>query len=323
VLELDDSNKVTEPTPAELAAEAGDEAHADPMTLTRLDLIHNFRFPDLTVEEFELVKHDCHERGLNIFTGDVAAAVTKDERGRRKIDIITTIAAFRKIGERNGRERETSPQWCGRDGVWKDVWTSNEPPYMARVGVYRRGFEEPQFGDAYWDLCVQYVLTPAGELALDENQQPIPTDFWRRGGPFALAKCASAAAHRAMFAELGNLYTFDEMRPGVRVQPGAGSSNGGGGASGRRVRGTMLDPERVDNVDDVLIDDTTPTTEHGFHLELRELNFNKPAAREQLVRQMEARFPGIHQRNLVRFYALVLHTVRPNPQAWGAEADAA
>src|SRR5687768_7847426 len=49
VLELDDSSKVIEPTPAELAAEAGDEARADPMTLTRLDLIHNFRFPDLTV----------------------------------------------------------------------------------------------------------------------------------------------------------------------------------------------------------------------------------------------------------------------------------
>lgn len=317
LLKFDDSSRVAEPTPAELAAEAG--AASDAVTLTRLDLLHNIRFPDLTHEEFQIVQQECRERGLNIFTRDVAAVVTVDERGRRKVEVITTIAAFRKIGERNGRLRETLPQWCGRDGVWKDVWTSSEPPYIARVGVYRAGVEEPQYGEAYWDLCCQYMLTPSGEVALDENG-PVLADAWRKGGPFMLGKCASAAAHRAAFAELGNVHTFDERRPGVQREAGAGTVSG----RAARAGAVAADPGRVDNVDDILVDDSTPTTEHGFHLELMELNFNKPEARATLVRQMEARFPNLHQRNPVRFYALVLHTVRPDPQAWGAEAaDAA
>jgi phage recombination protein Bet len=106
-----------------------------------------------------------------------------------------SIDGFRVVAERTREYRgQTTPQWCGRDGEWRDVWLANEPPAAARVGVWRDGFREPLVRTALFRSYAQ--------------QSPL----WRNMPEVMLLKCAEAQALRAAFPnELGGVYTTDEM----------------------------------------------------------------------------------------------------------------
>lgn len=108
----------------------------------------------------------------------------------------TSIDGFRVISQRSGEyQGMTQEQWCGQDGVWREVWLDpKEPPSAVRVGVYRKGFREPIYGIATW----QGYSKKGGQ--------------WSYNGPNQLAKCAEALARRKAFPfELSGLYTQDEL----------------------------------------------------------------------------------------------------------------
>lgn len=67
--------------------------------------------------------------------------------------------------------------WCGQDGIWQDVWLSDEPPHAAKVAVHRGSTRYPAV--AHW---AEYVQTTK-----DGN----PNAMWGRMKANQLAKCFS------------------------------------------------------------------------------------------------------------------------------------
>jgi phage recombination protein Bet len=112
-----------------------------------------------------------------------------------------SIDGLRLVAERTGKyEGQTPAEWCGDDGVWKDVWLSSAYPRASRVGVYKTGRAHPTYAVAHWD---EYVVL---------NKQGKPSGLWPTKGAVMISKCAEALALRKTFPqETSGLYTAEEM----------------------------------------------------------------------------------------------------------------
>ena len=157
-----------------------------------------------TQEEIELFIRQCDRTGLDPFSRQIHALSRRQKVGERwvnKMSILVGIDGFRLVAERTGQYRgQTQSEWCGKDGVWKDVWLSDDPPAAARVGVFRQSFMSPMMRIALWSEFAP--LTKEGK----------PMSQWATMPALMLAKCAEAQALRASFPqELSGLYTADEM----------------------------------------------------------------------------------------------------------------
>lgn len=114
-----------------------------------------------------------------------------------KWTIQTGIDGFRVIANRRPEYGgQTAPEWCGEDGVWRDVWVDRKPPTAARIGVIRTDWAQPIFMTAMFREFTQ----GGGKWGTDG----MPAHM--------LAKCAEAGALRKAFPhDLGGMYTDDEM----------------------------------------------------------------------------------------------------------------
>jgi phage recombination protein Bet len=180
--------------------------HDEYFSREQIDTIKSVVCPGITDNELKLFSEVCRQTKLSPFAKQiyVTKRPTWDPDTKTKIPkmtIQTGIDGFRLIAERTGKYRgQTQFQWCGLDGVWKDVWLSPKPPAAARAGVIRSDFSEPLYRTARWDAYVQ--VKQGGE----------PNSMWAKMGPEQLAKCAEALALRTAFPqELAGLYTDDEM----------------------------------------------------------------------------------------------------------------
>jgi phage recombination protein Bet len=156
----------------------------------------------------------CNRLGLDPFAKQIYLIRRWDKRQNKHIaSVQVSIDGFRVVAERSRKYRgQTMPEWCGPDGVWRDVWLSNEPPAAARVGVWREGNREPLYRVALWRSYAQQ------------------SGLWNNMPEVMLLKCAEAAALRAAFPnDLGGIYTTDEMEqanghpppPAIDVAPEA------------------------------------------------------------------------------------------------------
>lgn len=167
-----------------------------------LDLIKETICKGATDEEFRLFVNQARTIGLNPLARQVFAIKRWDSTlGREVMSIQVSIDGFRLIAERTGKYTgQTAPQWCGEDGIWRDVWLAKQPPSAARVGVLRSDFKEPCYGVARFDSYAQ------------RKKDGALTAMWQKMGDVMIAKCAESLALRKAFPqELSGLYTSDEM----------------------------------------------------------------------------------------------------------------
>jgi phage recombination protein Bet len=143
--------------------------------------------------------HVCQRTGLDPFARQIYM-IQRDGKQVIQTGIDGMRLVARRAVDRNGETLSIgSPEWCGPDGVWRDVWLHDEPPAAARVTVTRGGGTFT--GLALWR---EYVQT---------KRDGTITMMWRTRSAGQLAKCAEALALRkACPQDLSGIYSDDEMQ---------------------------------------------------------------------------------------------------------------
>lgn len=163
----------------------------------QLKLVRETVAKGTTEAEFKLFIEVCRYRGLNPFARQIYAIVrSAHDPAKRQMTIQTSIDGFRLLAERSGEYRgQIGPEWCGEDGIWKDVWLKDTPPVAARVGILRKGFEHPVWGIAKYKA-----------FYIESNP------LWKKMSDHMLALRAESIGLRKTFPDqMSGIYTKEEM----------------------------------------------------------------------------------------------------------------
>ncbi|WP_424891856.1 phage recombination protein Bet [Streptomyces sp. XH2] len=178
----------------------------------------------VTAEELSAFLHLCQRTRLDPFSRQIYLIGRYDKRQQRKVYTPqTSIDGYRVIAHRAAAEAGHAlgyedTLWCAKDGRWRDVWLSDEPPAAAKVTVIRNGMRFSAVA-----RYAEYVQT---------NRDGSPSGLWGKMRATMTAKCAEALALRMAFPhDLAGVYTAEEMaqadNPAAerhlrKVQPGGG-----------------------------------------------------------------------------------------------------
>lgn len=157
--------------------------------------------PKASDKELEFFLAACERMKLDPFRREIHAVKRwNQETGQMELAIQIGIDGLRSQAEDSGEYRGQKPrQWCGKDGVWTDVWLHDEPPYAAKSTILRKGFE-PMVAVARYSSYVQ--RTKDGK----------PFKVWRENPDGQLAKCSEALGLRMQFPHrTSGLYIPEEM----------------------------------------------------------------------------------------------------------------
>ena len=189
------------------------EPHTDTVqyfTPRQIELIKRQICPGASDDELQMFLADCQRSRLDPFARQIYSIERKEKfydkkseqwRWRTKRVTQYSIDGFRLIAERTGEYAgQLGPELCAADGVWRDVWLSDQPPAAARVAALRKDFEKPMWTPAaFAEYCPR-------------NDKGMPSGQWAKMPAVMIAKCAEALALRRAFPnELSGRYTGDEM----------------------------------------------------------------------------------------------------------------
>lgn len=187
-----------------MSAETAVQLHSEGQQYSRdqIELIKRTVAKGATDDELRLFLYQAKRSGLDPLANQIKGIKrwNKDEN-RETMAIQVGIDGYRLVADRTGeRDGTDDPQWCGEDGIWRDVWIGDKPPIACRIRVHRRGHSKPYVGIAYYRFYVQ------------KKRDGNPNRFWLDGAENMLAKCAEALALRQAFPqELSGIYTHEEM----------------------------------------------------------------------------------------------------------------
>lgn len=109
------------------------------------DLIRQTYAKDLSPAEFDLFVAHAEHQQASIVDKEIYAVVRflkKDNK--RQVSFMLAIDWYRRRTEQHPLFAGVDgPYFCGKDGQWTQVWTSQEPPHAAKFGIYRKGFPKP------------------------------------------------------------------------------------------------------------------------------------------------------------------------------------
>ena len=169
------------------------------------DLIKNQLCPGMSDLELDYYYEVCKRTGLDPFIKQIHAIMRKQKNYKTnkeeyKMTIQTSVDGLRRIADRTGKYDGSESFWCGRDGVWHDVWTKDEPVYAAKTVLYKRGCEHPFIAVANFKSYA--VKRYDGKL----------NSMWSKMPEGMIAKCSESLALRKAFpADMSGLYTKEEM----------------------------------------------------------------------------------------------------------------
>jgi phage recombination protein Bet len=224
----------------------------------QIEVIKDLICPGASDTELELFGQVCRRTGLDPFARQIYGLMRWDGRAKKnKLSIQTSIDGFRLTAERTGKYAgQLGPQWCGPDGVWRDVWLESDFPAAARVGVLRSDWREPMWSVARWDSYVQ-------KFKNKDNGGEFVGEMWKRMPDVMIAKCAeSLGLRRAFPAELSGLYTAEEMAQAGGHEPPPIEEDD----ALRRADAAMRRAEEAYASEDRAEDATTPIQDVGEQL---------------------------------------------------------
>ena len=191
---------------------------------SQIDTLTKTIFRGGTPNQLALFVQVCQRTGLDPFAKQIhpvfRKAKAKDKDGKwveqTQMTIQVGIDGYRLIAERTGRYLGTTPpEWCGPDGMWTDVWLSDDPPAAARIGIKRADFPEPVYFTA---LYKEYVQTTDEYAAGERTGNKKPNSMWQKMPANQLRKCAEAGGFRTAFPqECSGVYVDAEDGAGDTV----------------------------------------------------------------------------------------------------------